>query len=308
MFNLLNEKIKRTNWYKNQLVDKDLYPTNEWYRSHTERNFDIVNIGSSSAIAAFNYKYSNLKGLNWAGMPQSIELGFKIFKNFFSILRPKGMLCIPLGPFTGLTAPWTGTNEELRLYGVLDSSLFDDYKKASFVMGTPLLSSTKTALKRLLKDEQIRNPFKPSQLTNPEQYIADAKNWIEMWKKEFNLTDLESSIPLHLIKGHNKRISLINEIFDFCKEREIQVLTVIPPVHPAMSKYFTQKFKQIYLEPIISIARTNDSIIMDMLNDSDFHSSDFADSFFLNENGSQKFMRKLESEIIENRNAPQNDL
>lgn len=36
---------------------------------------------------------------------------------------------------------------------------------------------------------------------------------------------------------------------------------------------------------------------MDMLNNSDFQSSDFADSFYLNDTGSQKFMLKLESEI-----------
>lgn len=297
LINLLNERIKRTNWYKNQLVDKELYPTNEWYRSHSERNFNIVNIGSSSAITAFNYKYSNLKGLNWAGKPQSMELGFKIFKNFFSILGPKGMLCIPLGPFTGLTAPWTGTKEEFRFFGVLDSSLFTDYKKVAFVMETPLLSSTKTAIKRLLKDEPIQGPFKPRQLTTPEQYVHNAEHWIEMLKKEFNITDLESSIPNHLIEGHNKRLSLINEIFAFCKERQIQVSIAIPPVHPALSKYFTPKFKQIYLEPIVSIARTNNSLIMDMLNNSDFQSSDFADSFYLNDTGSQKFMLKLESEI-----------
>lgn len=305
---ILNTFVMRTNWYKNQLVDKELYPTNEWYRSHSERNFDIVNIGSSSAITAFNYKYTNLKGLNWAGKPQSMELGFKIFKNFFSILGPKGMLCIPLCPFTGLTAPWTGTKEEFKFYGVLDSSLFTDYKKVAFVMGSPLLNSTKTALKRLLKDEQIQGPFKPRQLTAPEQYEDDAENWIEMWKKEFNISDLESTMPHHLLQGHNKRLGLIKEIFEFCAERQIRVSIVIPPVHPALSKYFTPKFKQIYLEPIISIARTNNALIMDMLNDIDFQSPDFADSFYLNDSGSQKFMQKLESEIITNRNALQNDL
>lgn len=308
LFNLLNERLKRTNWYKNQLVDKELYPTIEWFHSHNERNFDVVNIGSSSALTAFNYNYSNLRGLNWAGKPQSMELGFKIFKNFFSILGPKGMLCIPLCPFTGLTAPWTGTKEEFRFYGVLDSSLFTDYKKATYVMGTPLLSSTKIALKRLLKDVPKQSSFKPTQLNTPEQYISDAKNWVEMWKKEFNIIDLESSIPHHLLEGHEKRLNLIKEILDFCKEREIMVSIVIPPVHPTLLKYFTPKFKQIYLEPIISIAQTKKSLIIDMLNDSDFQSDDFANSFYLNDSGSQKFMQKLEHEIIASRNAQQDKL
>ena len=107
LINLLNERIKRTNWYKNQLVDKELYPTNEWYRSHSERNFNIVNIGSSSAITAFNYKYSNLKGLtgleslnrwNWASK----------FSKIFQHPRAQRDALHPFVPIHGAYSPMDG--------------------------------------------------------------------------------------------------------------------------------------------------------------------------------------------------------
>ena len=41
-----NKLVKKTQWYKSAIPNMSLYPTNEWYREHLERNFDVVNIGS----------------------------------------------------------------------------------------------------------------------------------------------------------------------------------------------------------------------------------------------------------------------
>ena len=57
---LLNRCVKHTNWYRNVIPNIENYPTNEWYRTHDERNFEVVNIGSSSGVYAFDYSETGL--------------------------------------------------------------------------------------------------------------------------------------------------------------------------------------------------------------------------------------------------------
>lgn len=95
----INKIVKRTNWYKNVTPEWGKFPIEKWYRTNLDRNYDIVNVGSSSALYAFNYEGIPVKAFNWAMQPQSMEYSFRILKNFSSILGPKGIILIPLGPF-----------------------------------------------------------------------------------------------------------------------------------------------------------------------------------------------------------------
>ena len=101
--NLLENRVKRTNWYCNSIPNIDNYPGNKWYRDHLDRNYDIVNLGSSSAVFCFNYDGLGVKAFNWALKPQSMEYGFKILKQYFSILKHNGIVLIPFSPFSGLS-------------------------------------------------------------------------------------------------------------------------------------------------------------------------------------------------------------
>ena len=75
----INKSVKKTQWYKSVIPNMSLYPTNEWYREHLERNFDVVNIGSSSARYAFDYSGLPVKAFNWGEQPQSLNNGFKVY-------------------------------------------------------------------------------------------------------------------------------------------------------------------------------------------------------------------------------------
>lgn len=293
----LNKRIKKTNWYKNQLVDKSQYPTNEWYRFHSERNFDIVNIGSSSALFAFNYQYTNYNGLNWAGRPQSLELGFKLIKNFFSILRKGGAVLIPVSPFTGLYVPWAGQSEEDRFYGIMDYTLFEDYNRVTFKMGNPIRSNPKEAIKRLIKDVAPQREISVKQIDG-EDFQDDAVNWINNWKREFGIQDLDASVPDQLKEGMQKRANLMSEIVRFCVERDLRPIIVLAPVHHTLGTYFTEKFRENYLAPILNAAKDGGASIIDLMTSQEFKTSDFYNSFFLNPTGSKKFMKKIGSVIL----------
>lgn len=290
---LVERPVKHTNWYRNQSLDSDNYPTNEWYRSHDERNFDIVNVGSSNALYAFDYSTTGLKAFNWALQPQSMEYGFKVLKNFFSILRPKGIVTIPLCPFSGLSVPfrkWAQSTVD-RYYDILDPSLIDDYSNVAYRHVHPLLSNPVEALKRLVKDVPA-NPS-PKDCNTDEEFRNDALRWIEIWKNEFAIDNLSDSVPEHNIEGMGKRQKLVSEIIAFCKERDLVPVIVIPPVHETLARYFDSSFRKHYIGDFLNGIDLGDIRCIDWLNPTDcpfrLTSSDFINSFFLNKSGAKKF-------------------
>lgn len=66
--------IKKTQWYSRIFVDTEhqVYPDNTWYRTHNERNFDVVVLGSSGAKWAFDFSNLPIKAMNWAQQPQTL--------------------------------------------------------------------------------------------------------------------------------------------------------------------------------------------------------------------------------------------
>lgn len=291
---LLEKPVKRTNWYKSQCIDPDNYPTNEWYRKHDERNYDIVNIGSSSALYAFDYKNTGLKGFNWALKPQSMEYGFKILKNFYSILGPKGIVTIPLCPFSGLSVPdgkWAQSRIE-RYCDILDPSLIENYKTISFHHSHPLISKPKESIKRLIKDTPQND--NTAKCKNSTEFESDAENWIKIWKKEFAIENLSDPLSDENKKGMKERQNLVNEIINFCLDRDLQPVIISTPVHESLAKHLTPEFCKNYLHNFIAGINLQGTHYIHWINPKEdcpiqFDSSDFHNSFFLNEKGAEKF-------------------
>lgn len=96
--------IEKTNWYKSKFIDinHETYPDNVWYRKHDERNFDVVNLGSSGGKWAFDYSGLNVKAMNWAQQPQTLLEDYNLLRHFHSILKKDGYVLITIMPFTGL--------------------------------------------------------------------------------------------------------------------------------------------------------------------------------------------------------------
>ena len=126
---ILNKQVRKTNWYKNSIPDMDNYPNNDWYR----------------------------KAFNWAEQPQSLTNGFKILKNYFSILKKGGKVVIALGPFSGLNVDgkWNKTVND-KYYYILDSTLVDNYRQVFWRRRFPLLFLPIHSLKRLIKDIPVK--------------------------------------------------------------------------------------------------------------------------------------------------------
>lgn len=297
---LLNKMVKRTNWYQNKLLDKSNYPDNEWYRNHLERNYDVVNLGSSSGVYDFDYTGLNVKAFNWALQPQSLEFSFKILKTYFSILKQKGIVIIPFSPFSGLsvTGKWAETAYD-KYYNILDETMIDNYEAVRRRHIYPLFTSPKIALKKLLKDDpRIKTSRICSKCTTNQEYEKDSQRWMNIWQKEFGISNLNAPLSDENKLGATTRKQLLSEMIEFCLVRNLRPVLVMAPVHPTLTSKLTKEFRENYIYSFIREVKPQNVPFLDYLDDSRFlESKDFDNSFFLSIDGARKFTKIVLEDI-----------
>lgn len=303
------ELLYRTNWYKSMFRDlnHETYPDNVWYREHDERNFDVVNLGSSGGKWAFDYAGLNVKAMNWAQQPQTLLEDYNLLRHFHSILRQGGYVLITIMPFTGL-------NKKTELMDAMKYVKFGIhgepiqpymFKEAQRYANYPILFK-KTAIKAFIKyflgkDKQIGvhpetlleyNPMKNDELER------DAKRWIDGWKKQFGISDFDAPLTKENVKGRAYRIKLMQTLIDFCTERGYKPVYVIPPVTEHLAKYYTLKFEETYIYGYLKEVN-REVLTLDYSKDKEFRFNDdlFFNSFFLNKKGRKLFTRRVLSDL-----------
>lgn len=297
--------LYKTNWYKSMFLDPnhEIYPDNVWYREHDERNFDVVNLGSSGGKWAFDYADLNVKAMNWAQQPQTLLEDYNLLRHFHSILKRGGYVLITIMPFTGL-------NKKTGLMDAMKYVKFDIqgepiqpymFNEAIRYATYPFLFK-KTALKVLIRyfmgrdkkcglhpETQLEyNPMKSNELEK------DAKRWIDGWKRQFGISDFDAPLTRENEEGREYRIKLMQTLIDFCTERGYKPVYVIPPVTEHLAKYYTPKFEETYIYGYLK--EVNRVVLtLDYSKDSEFRFNDelFFNSFFLNKKGRKLFTRRV---------------
>lgn len=292
----LNNRVKDTNWYKNSIPNLDNYPNNDWYRNHAERNYDVVNVGSSSGLYAFDYSKTGLKAFNWALQPQSMEYSFRVLKNYFSILKKNGVVIIPLSPFSGLSVngKWSESSYG-RYYHILDYTLIDNYHKISRYRRWPLIYQPKESIKRLIKDVPRNESGKIYNVChNNIEFEHDAEKWIKIWTREFNISDLNQPKSEENIERAKYRMDTIINIIEFCIERDLRPVMVIPPIHHTLAKLLPPAFRENYLYSFVSELNIHNVPFYDYM-DNKAYNNDlyFLNSYFMSEKGAEAFTKDV---------------
>ena len=295
--------IKKSVWYNSLFVgaDGETYPDNNWYRKHNERNFDLINLGSSGGKWAFDYSDFDIKAMNWAQQPQTLLEDFNLLRNYHSILKKGGVVLITIMPFTGLNKTTSvqdaikylkiDAHEPIQPHELQKAKLFVDYP---ILMGKQAI---KAGLKYILGKEQPLDLSKTAYAEkNPmsvEELEKDALRWINGWKRQFNIIDFEAPLTEENQKGRAYRIKLMQKLIDFCLERSYKPVYVIPPVTKHLSKYYTKKFEEIYVYGFLkSVDR--DILLLDYSKDEILKADDlYFNSFFLNKRGRRTFTEKI---------------
>ena len=268
-----------------------LYPTNEWYREHLERNFDVVNIGSSSARYAFDYSGLPVKAFNWGEQPQSLNNGFKILKTYFSILKKGGTVIISLCPLSGLDieGKW-GKDANDKYYYILPSELINDYSSVAKRRNYPLVYYPITSIKNLLRKTLGKENGQNTELV--KTFVDDSEKWIRIWKAQFGITSFEEPLSEANNKGQERRIALLKDILAFCIERDLRPIIVIPPMHSSLASKFTSRFRENYIYSFVNKANIFKVPFLNYMDDERFDDDKyFYNSFFLNEEGAKTFTK-----------------
>lgn len=295
--------LYKTNWYKSFFVDIDheTYPDNTWYRNHDERNYDVVNLGSSGGKWAFDYAETGIKGMNWAQQPQTLLEDFNLLRHYHSILRKGGYVLITIMPFTGLNKQ-TGIRDAMK-YLKIDTQGEPIqpymYNEARRYAEYPILfkkPAVKALLRFLLVKDKLIVDNKPNMECNSmseSELRQDAVRWMSGWKHQFTIDDFEAPLTERNQKGREYRIGLMRQLIDFCIERDYQPVYVIPPVTEYLANKFTPKFRDIYIYdflkqvdreiPLLDYSQAKSLMDKDL----------YFNSFFMNLRGRKQFTRRV---------------
>lgn len=288
---IVNELVKRTGWYRSIVPDMDNYPTNEWYRTNLQRNFDVVNIGSSSARHAFDYSGLGLKAFNWADQPQALSYGYKILRKYHGILKKGGTVIISIGPFSAFDISGKLPEDAFdRYYYLLDPYDIEGYDRMRRRRRWPLYFNFKASLHALKREYVLHKKLSDGRVCT--DFAADASRWIRLWLKEFSMTSLDAPLSEENLAGRRARVSLLKEIISFCNERELRPVVVIPPMHKALYDMFPEGFVEENIRSFVHEAAGDACEFHDHMGDVRFQKDEyFADSFLMNARGAGEFTR-----------------
>lgn len=291
-----NKLIICSDWYNTQFLDCKKF----W--EGFPLGLDIVNLGSSSSVYAFNYEGIDKKCANWAMRPQTLYADFLILQNYCSYLKPESVVLIPLCPFSSISSPRYLSKEPDRYYTILagDSIWPFDIEKCR------KMQDIKNNPKRYYPVSALRKDWKyffKKQKTSeysmpPEQFEQDAERRINSWKREFSIIDFSHPLRMHNKDMFQTGVGVLREMIDFCVEREFKPILVIPPVTQQMANKLPMFSLDKYLYSFIKEGNIAGVPVLDYINDERYQKNElFRDSLFMNENGAKMFTKKVLEDI-----------
>jgi hypothetical protein len=287
---VINKLFKNTNFYKNKFIDTHKF-------KDMPNNLEIVNLGSNQPKFAFDYSQSNILGMNWAVGPQTLEYDFRILKDFHNNLKPNSKILIAISPFQFFLFNYKNNASNHKYYNFLDSNLIDNYSNLTkkLYLDYPVFTAKKQIL-RIIKDTKpdVRLELENNPM-NAKEIQKDAMEWLDGWKRQFQVNDLENIILSDENKYNiDKNIEILKEMIDFCIEREYEPVLLVLPVTKELSALFPDAFVQKYIMDCINQANQKNVKFLNYWKDERFEENELCfDSFFMNSVGRLQFTKQV---------------
>lgn len=287
-----NKIVRHTNWYNNSFWNG---ATKFWQIN--DFGLDVVNLGSGQGFYAFNYNGIDVKAQNWALGPQSILHDYNILKNYFSYIREGGYVLIIICPFSCLVSQYD-KKHNFKYYTFLHPATmqnFDDRERtrALTIKANPFGQMPAYCVKQTIKE--VLRKMKMMLFPPKKDIQKSADAMMSGWLKQFEISDL--SAPLsekHLTEQESRKKTLI-EMVNFCKERALKPVIVIPPMHHSLSSMFPPEFKTNFIDAFL---RGIDVPVFNYMNDVLMdHEEYYQTALFLNEQGARVFTKRVLKDI-----------
>jgi hypothetical protein len=300
-FLVLNKLLKMTNWYRNNFVHTTQFVSNVGYREDTQRNYEVVNLGSNPARFAFFYEKE--LGQNWSTGLQGLDMDLEVLKYYHSYIKKDGIVLIPIVAFSSVS----GNLSQGLSYVAKFASILDGYqvqtsigqgKQACRWIGYPLFHNWKNVrflIKDVERDDRLALSGQPMQAI---ELNRDALRWMEGWKAEFAIKDLEAPLSSALQESRKKSIDDLQKLIDFCLERSLRPVLIFPPMSDYLSRLFSEAARETYIYSFIREANIKHVPFLDYLDDERFSDPDlYFNSFFLNLRGRKLFTGQVLSDL-----------
>lgn len=300
-FLVLNNLLKRTNWWNNQFVGTSQFVSNSGYRENLIRNYDIINLGSNPARYAFFYE--KIKGQSWATGSQGQDMDFEILKYYHSYLKEGGIVVIPIMPFTALSPylkqrpEYWGVEYYSKFAKILDNSqvqALPNSRRIQRYLAYPLLynrSAIRYVIRDVPKDTKYEVAEQNLMLMELEQ---ESVFWINHWLKEFNLHTLTDVLNSKWAQYYKEAITLNKQLVDYCLERNLKPVFVCVPMTSHLSSKFPSSFYKYMVTEFVQKCNSHDVPFYDYTYDERFKDDSlYINSFFLNLRGRKYFTEQF---------------
>lgn len=287
----VNQWVKRTQWYD------ELFQDCRKLTSYNTFNTEVVNLGSTSAVCAFDYSGLPVKGANWALSHHPLMGDEAVLKNYFSYLKPQGStVFISLCAFSALAGSY-GIDED-RYYAILYPSSIPHFsyrrqRRVRTIYHHPVQQMPVGALVAEVK--RLFRPAKPAVVMDEAAMEANAGMWISGWLREFSLSSFSAPLSLLNQDAVEDAARILDRIVSFCRQRGIRPVLVIPPMYHTLAEKFTPAARRMLIGDMLDKMTEKEVTFLNYMDDAQFaHRQDlFRDSFFMNPEGAREFTKRV---------------
>lgn len=282
-----NRFVRNSYWYNNIL-----FPNCAKFNTRVF-DLEVVNLGSTSALYAFDYEGAYIKAANWAMSPQSFVNDYAIISNYSSLLKNNACVLLPLCPFSCLG----GGNDFFpdRYYSIVRPISIPNYSlvkrdEVRRMMNNPIMYYPLVAPLYSLRRNKDSMGSKEMEI--------DAQNRISSWKREFSIYNLNDEFSILNTDRYNDSVSAAKKLIKFCEDHGYSVKIVIPPLSKYLAEIINGDIKKRYIQNFVNDINTNNIDILDYMDSPMFKDdSMFRDSFLLNKKGAKLFTGMILNDI-----------
>ena len=292
---LLDDVIRRSYWYHGIFGH-----CAKFWNLKEEEYFDVVNLGSSSALHAFDYTNLPINAANWAMSPQGLYADGALLQKYgpSHISKGKGVVLIPLCPFSSISGD-ISYQMPRRYYSLLDAEQVLQYSEKERMMVMDMKEHPWNYFPKTMG--QFKQEVKSfcglmSKAVSSQDISVNARQWVENWMREFGISNLEEPLTSRNCKRRADSVITLKGIIRTCEQLNVNPVLVIPPISEALAFLFTPKVLQIYIYDFIKEAELDNIKLIDYwwwkIDNSCFH-----DAYFLNSKGAKLFTHRLLSDL-----------
>lgn len=268
-------------------------------------DLQVVNLGSTSGLCAFNYEGLPIKAKNWALRQNPLAADKAILENYSSFLDEKGAtVIIPLCAFSSLSGSYLPLED--RYYTILSPRSIPAFsrKRMNRILSVkdnplchyPLMEAMRVIKRRLVCFRRKRGV---DRTLSEQEMECDAQQWMDGWFHEFGLKDFSTPLSLVNKDGIADAVRILNAMILFCREHGFRPVLVVPPMFHTLTEKFTPQARELLFDSLIKPLEHHNVSLLNYMDDKDFVDDAllFQNSFLLNSRGAKKFTKRLLSDI-----------